>query len=294
MSDQKPSTMLAIVCGLIAIALLTGMDALIKALSPHASTIQIMLLRAAASIVWIVPYMLLAGIGWPARASLPGHARRVALMIVSNGAFFYALGSLPLAEVFALNFIAPIFIAIFGVMLLGESWGRNTVIGIVLGATGMLVILSPHIREFGRSEAALDGYIAAIVAPVVYAAAVVMLRSQAKSEHPAQIALAQMTMIAAVMLPFNAAAGWLHLPPIHWLTVAAIGFLSATGYLLLVKALSVITAVRYAAIEYTGLIWAAAIGYAFFSETPHPALWAGAALIMVGALTATISRETKK
>lgn len=294
MNDQKPSAALAIIYGLAAIALLTGMDALIKALSPHASTIQIMVLRAAASIAWIVPYLLLAGIGWPARASLPGHARRVALMIISNAAFFYALGRLPLAEVFALNFIAPIFIAIFGVMLLGEAWSRNTVVGIVLGAVGMLVILSPHVREFGRSGAALDGYGAAIVAPVVYAAAVVMLRSQAKSEHPAQIALAQMTMIAAVMLPFNVATGWSSLPPIHWLTVAVIGLLSATGYLLLVKALSAITAVRYAAIEYTGLIWAAAIGYAFFSEMPHPSLWLGAVLIMIGALVATISRETKK
>ena len=72
MSDPKPSAALAIVYGLAAIALLTGMDALIKALSPHASTIQIMLLRAAASIAWLAPYMLAARIGPPSRASLPG------------------------------------------------------------------------------------------------------------------------------------------------------------------------------------------------------------------------------
>ncbi len=291
MSDRKPSATLAIICGLAAIALLTGMDALIKALSPHVSTIQIMLLRAAASIAWIVPYMLVARIAPPSRDTFPGHARRVALMIIANAAFFYALGKLPLAEVFALNFIAPIFIAIFGVIFLGESWGRNTVIGIVLGAVGMMAILSPQLTSFGHSGAPLDGYIAAVVAPVVYAAAVVMLRSQAKSEHPAQIALAQMTMITAVMLPLTAATGWSPLPPIHWATVAAIGFLSAAGYLLLVKALSVITAVRYAAIEYTGLIWAAAIGYVFFSEIPPPALWFGAVLIMLGALAATVSRQ---
>lgn len=291
MSDPKPSAALAITYGLAAIALLTGMDALIKALSPHASTIQIMLLRAAASIAWLIPYMLVARIGPPSCASLPGHVKRVALMIVANGAFFYALGRLPLAEVFALNFIAPIFIAIFGVALLGESWGRNTIIGIVLGAIGMLVIASPHANEFGRAQAALDGYIAALVAPIVYAAAVVMLRSQAKSEHPAQIALAQMSMITVAMLPALALTGRTSLATPQWLIVAAIGFLSATGYLLLVKALSVITAVRYAAIEYTGLVWAAAIGYAFFSEVPPPALWFGAVLIMLGALAATVSRQ---
>lgn len=291
MSDSKPSAALAIAYGLAAIALLTGMDALIKALSPHASTIQIMLLRAAASIVWLVPYMVVAGIGPPSRASLPGHVKRVALMIVANGAFFYALGRLPLAEVFALNFIAPIFIAIFGVIFLGESWGRNTVIGIVLGAAGMLVIASPHASEFGRAQAALDGYIAALLAPIVYAAAVVMLRSQAKSEHPAQIALAQMSMITVAMLPAVALTGWTPLAMPQWQVVAAIGLLSATGYLLLVKALSVITAVRYAAIEYTGLVWAAAIGYVFFSEIPPPALWVGAVLIMIGALAATVARQ---
>lgn len=293
MSDRKPSTTAAILYGLAAIALLTGMDALIKALTPYASTIQIMFLRAAASIAWIVPYMLFAGIGIPSRASLPGHVKRVALMIVANGAFFYALGRLPLAEVFALNFIAPIFIALFGVLFLHEAWGRNTVVGIVLGAVGMLVISSPHASGFDRAAATWDGYVAAVVAPIVYAAAVVMLRSQAKIEHPAQIALAQMAMIAVAMIPALAATGWTSLEPVQWLVVAAIGFLSAAGYLLLVKALSVITAVRYAAIEYTGLVWAAGIGYVFFAEIPSVPVWFGAGLIMAGALAATLARETK-
>lgn len=291
MSDRKPSTAAAVVYGLAAIALLTGMDALIKALSPHASTVQIMFVRAAASIAWIVPYVLIADIGLPSRASLPGHARRVALMIGSNGAFFYALGRVPLAEVFALNFIAPIFIALFGVLFLGETWGRSTILGLVLGAIGMIVIASPHAAELGRAADAWDGYLAAVIAPIVYAAAVVMLRSQARTEHPAQIALAQMAMISAAMLPALAMTGWAPLAPAHWMIVAAIGFLSAAGYLLLVKALSVITAVRYAAVEYTGLVWAAVIGYVFFHEIPPATVWLGAALIMIGALAATLARD---
>lgn len=294
MTDTKPSTATAILYGLVAIALLTAMDGFIKALAAHASTMQIMLLRSAASIVWIVPYILIAQVGWPSRASLPGHARRVGLMIVSNGTFYYALGRLPLAEVFAINFIAPIFIVLFGVVFLGEGWGRNTVLGILLGAAGMFVIMSPHVATFGQSSGALDGYAAAVIAPIVYAAAVVMLRNQARSEHPAQIALTQMAMISVVTLPAVAATGWSPLSTLHWGYVAAIGLLSAVGYLVLVRALSVLSAVRYAAIEYTGLVWAGAIGLAFFNESPTATLWIGSAMIMAGAVVATLSREASK
>jgi S-adenosylmethionine uptake transporter len=43
-------------------------------------------------------------------------------------------------------------------------------------------------------------------------------------------------------------------------------------------------AARLAPIEYTALVWAALLGYAFYAETPAPATFAGAGLIIAGAL----------
>jgi S-adenosylmethionine uptake transporter len=43
-------------------------------------------------------------------------------------------------------------------------------------------------------------------------------------------------------------------------------------------------AARLAPLEYTALIWAALLGYAFFGEMPTIATVAGAAFIMVGAI----------
>ena len=45
--------------------------------------------------------------------------------------------------------------------------------------------------------------------------------------------------------------------------------------------------------EYTGLIWAALIGYAFFAETPRAMVWIGGSLVIIGCLAVARGRTLK-
>jgi S-adenosylmethionine uptake transporter len=42
--------------------------------------------------------------------------------------------------------------------------------------------------------------------------------------------------------------------------------------------------------EYSGIIWAALIGFVFFAETPRPMVWIGAVLVIAGCWTVARQR----
>ena len=279
--------------GATAIGLLTIMDALIKAVSGPFSATQILWLRFAITAVLSAALLMLWRQPWPARKSLPQHLLRAVLMIISNGTFIYALGTLPFAEVFALALTAPLFLAALGAVVLGERISAMTALGLALGFAGMLVIVFGN-GQFGGQAHPPVALIAALVAPVTYAVGLVLLRQQATGETPAQVVFAQALLVTLMVAPFMALQAWSGGLPTYAPTLLAIGALSTAGYLILVKALAGLTAVRYSVIEYTGLIWAALIGWIWFNERPSMALWIGAALIVGGACITVMQKEAAK
>jgi drug/metabolite transporter (DMT)-like permease len=136
--------------------------------------------------------------------------------------------------------------------------------------------------------------LAALVSPVTYAFNIVLLRQQATTETPVQVVVVQATLVTLFVTPLAVLSTWTLDAASVWPMILAIGITSTAGYLILVKALAGLTAVRYSVIEYSGLIWAALIGWVWFSEQPTPALWFGSTLIVAGALITVIQRETAK
>ena len=85
--------------------------------------------------------------GWPGRETVIFNATRSLLVVVVATTFFYALSVLPLAEAIALSFVSPLFMVLFGVLLLGERIDSRIGIAIAAGLAGMLLIAgSAHRR----------------------------------------------------------------------------------------------------------------------------------------------------
>ena len=104
------------------IALLTGMDALAKALAGGYGTFQIVFFRYAVSLLLFAAAIPLLRPQWPRRERLRAHAARAVLTMVTGVTFFYALGKLPFTEVFAIAYTGPIFVALFGALLQSATW----------------------------------------------------------------------------------------------------------------------------------------------------------------------------
>jgi drug/metabolite transporter (DMT)-like permease len=279
----------AIALATLAIFLLTTMDAVIKSLSVHFNALQIMYFRTVVGLLCAGILFLIIRPGLPNLEQLKSHALRSGIMLATGLMFFYALGQMPLAELFVYTFTAPMFIALFGALLLKERLSGQVMVGLGLGFTGIVaIVVTDPAARFGGGSA--TGLAAAILSPITYAFAMVLLRRQAGNEPVARIVFMQSLLISAVMVPVMA-----------WSTplpqggeigkVLVVGLLGTVGNYILTTAFKNAEAAKVAVAEYTGLIWAALIGYAFFHETPRIMVWVGGALVIAGCLSVVWARK---
>jgi drug/metabolite transporter (DMT)-like permease len=277
----------AMLLALAAIFLLTVMDSLIKSLAVRFNAAEIMFFRQGIGVFFALGLFLWFRPGWPSRAQWRGHFTRTLIMMATGLMFFHALGKMPLAELFVYTFTAPMFVALFGGLILKERLTRPVALGMALGFSGILVIVltDPAARFGGGSP---DGLAAAILSPVTYALAMVLLRKQAGSEPVPRIVFVQSLITAGIISAFVLPAFFLPSPPVpqggdlvRALAVAALG---TAGNFLLAMAFSKAEAAKVIVAEYTGMIWAALLGFVFFAETPRPMVWVGGLLVIMGCL----------
>jgi drug/metabolite transporter (DMT)-like permease len=273
----------ALLLALVADGLLSLMDAIIKSMTDRYPTFVIAFLRFASGTFWSSLLLCAARPGWPSRETAMYNATRSVLVVMTATAFFYALGQLPLAEVVALSFLSPLFIALFGVLFLAEKIDRRILIALASGFLGMLLIAGGKLGSGTYGSGALYGVAACIVSAVCYALALVLLRARAQRDSLPVIVWFQNCGPALFLAP-AAALVWVMPTLADFGLFALIGLIGVTGHYLLANAFARAEAARLAPVHYTTLIWGAAFGYFVFSEVPGLSTWLGAGLIVVGTL----------
>ena len=279
------TTGLALAAAALAAACFIGMDGTAKLLGERYSTPQVTFLRFATGAVFAVPLWLWRRTPLPARPQWRWHALRSALLLVALLTWFFSLSRLPLVQAVGVGYTAPLFIALLAMWLLRERPSRWIWAALAMGALGVAVALWPELSatHLAGSDARLWGMAAAGVSAVTYAGVVVVARHQAQHDALWTILLVQnllpVGVLAAPML-------WLWQPmqvgdiPILLL----MGALATGGLLCITWAFSHIEASRAAPMEYTGLVWAALLGFLVFGEVPTVWSLSSAALIMLGCL----------
>lgn len=269
----------------LGVGVLSCMDALIKHVAARHHTFEVAFLRYAIGLVFAGAVVALTRPGWPSRESLIVNGSRSFIVALTATCFFYALGALPLAETIALSFLSPVFLAIFGVVILREPVDGRIGAALAIGLTGMLVIVGPRLGAEGYAGSAALGALAALVSAVSYALAMTLLRARARHDPVVTIVFIQ-NIGPALILMIPALAVWETPAAGDWWVFLAIGAGGVAGHLLLAMAFARAEAARLAPLEYTALVWATLFGLIFYGEVPTPFVLAGAALI-VGAAVAT-------
>lgn len=262
----------------LGVAVMSGMDAVIKAAAADAHVLAITLGRYAFAAVF-------AGVIW-ARAGQPSvtaemwraHAVRGVFIALSATSFFYSISVLPLAEAITLGFIAPLLIPPVARVLIGERMRATNVIAALIGFGGVIVAVqgAPPMSE--APQRAL-GVAAALFAAVTYAVSMTLMRARAQRDGAPIVNL--MAAIVPGLIVATPALIFAPPPPAHsYALFALIGLCGATGMYLFARAYAAAEAQSLAPVQYTELIWAGAFGYLFFNETPRPHVIAGAAVIV--------------
>ncbi len=275
-----------VIDGVIAIALLSVMDAIIKKLVATIPVLEVAFLRYGVGSVAMTAVLAATRPGWPRAETVRANALRAILVVVAAVAFFYALGVLPLAETLILSFVSPLFTALLATALLGERLRLRTLGAIAAGFAGVLVIVGGKggLPGSARPGAAfpLLGIGAVLLSAVAYSASNVLLRARAQRDPVLHIVLIQ-NIAPAAILAGPASLNWAAPTGREALLTLAVGLLGVSGHLLLARAYANAEASRLAPLDYTALIWAAGIGFLVYAEVPAPSAILGAGLIGAGA-----------
>ena len=285
---MKPS-FLASAAPLAAVALsaafFIGMDTVVKLLAPRFEAVQLTFLRFASGSAFALALWAWFRTPMPARASWPLHALRAALLLAALVSWFHAIKHLALVQAVAVGYTAPIFIALLAMLVLRERPSRWVGVSLALGALGVGVGLWPEWQSSATPGSAtrVQGVLAAAFSAVCYAGVVVLARHQAQRDALWTILLVQ-NLLPLLLLGPAAAWAWRPMQTSDLVPVAAIGLLATGGLMGLTWAFARVEASRAAPLEYTGLLWAALLGWWVFGEQPGWHQFASAGLIICGAL----------
>lgn len=221
---------------------------------------------------------------WPSARALRLNVARGATGGLSVLLFFWGLARVPMAQSVALTFLAPLIALFLAAATLGERIRRAAIIGSLVATLGVLVIAAGE-RGGAASSDHLMGTAAIVIASVLYAISLVLLRAQAQVADPLEVTLFTMLVIAvllAIGAPiFATTPDWPQTPAI--LAAAVLGTISS---LLLAWAYGRAEAQVLAPVEYTAFLWAAALGWLVFGERVSAMTVTGAVLIVGGCLIA--------
>jgi len=146
-TPDRARPLTGIACKLCSVTFFITMASLIKATSGHVPPGEAVFFRSFFAIPVILIWLALRGdlrTGLRVRSPL-NHFWRGFVGTAAMGLGFAALGLLPLPEVTALGYAAPLLVVIFAAMFLNEQVGVFRLGAVGLGLVGVLIVLAPRL-----------------------------------------------------------------------------------------------------------------------------------------------------
>ena len=279
------TTALALAAAVLAAATFIAMDGAAKWLGERYGTVQVTFLRFAFGTLYAVPLWLWWRTPLPTRSQWRWHLLRSLLLLVALLTWFHALNALPLVQAVGIGYTAPIFISLLAMWVLGERPSRWLWAALALGMSGVVVGLWPELAatDAAGSEARLWGMAAAGVSALAYAGGMVVARHQAQHGALWTILLVQ-NVVPMLLMAVPMGALWQPMRLSDVPTLLLMGGFATIGMVAITWAYSHVEASRAAPLEYTGLVWAALLGWLVFGEMPTAWSVGSSALIVLGCL----------
>jgi drug/metabolite transporter (DMT)-like permease len=292
--DHAISPLKGIGFKLVSVIAFVTMSALIKATAEHVPPGEAVFFRSFFAIPVILAWLLARGdLRTGLRVESPiGHFWRGFIGTSAMGLGFAGLGLLPLPEVTAIGYAAPILVVIFAAMFLNESVGLFRLSAVALGLVGVLIVLAPRLSAFeGNSIPTTEALGALVVLAGAGCAALaqVYVRKLVQTEQTSAIvfffSLSAATFSLAT-IPF----GWVVPAPREAMLLIGAGVLGGLGQIFVTSAYRHADASVVAPFDYASMLFALAFGYVFFDEVPTGTMLLGVAIVMVAGV-AIILRE---
>ena len=269
----------------VSVIVFITMASLIKATAPHVPSGEAVFFRSVFAMPVIVVWLAMRReLDTGFRASNPmGHVWRGLVGTIAMGLGFAGLGYLPLPEVTAIGYAAPLLTVIFAAMFLGETVRAFRITAVALGLIGVLIVVWPRLSITSGdhlSQAQAFGAVLVLGGAVFAALAQVFVRKLVNTEKtPAIVFYFSLTasILSLATLPF----GWVIPTPTEAALLIGSGLLGGVGQIFLTSSYREADASVVAPFDYASMIFALAIGYFVFAEVPTVTMLIGASLVVL-------------
>lgn len=262
-----------------------GVSMVVHSLAGRIHPFEIAFFRTLFLLFFMSPLLLRSGWSVLRTRNWRMHLFRCLASVAAMMSWFSALSLMPIAEVTALTFTAPLFSTLGAGLLLGERVGVRRWGAVLIGFAGTLVILRPGV------EALAPGAWVALLAALFMAIIPLSVKVLSRTDPPTTVVL----LVALLSTPLSlipALFVWTAPPPDTWPWLVASGLFATGVQWGMAKAYALADVTAVLPFDFSRLIFVAAGGFLMFGEVLD--LWTVAgAVIIFSATLYTARREAR-
>lgn len=264
---------------LLDMALVTTMQAIVKAEGDTYPAVQLVFLRSLVGFLSVAPLMWRHRVKLTNLSNIRGHLARVAFNSAALTFNFAAFAALPLALVTAIGFTRPLVLLIMAAVLLRESVSRIRYAFAILGFFGVLIMVRPDAIPWNFGIAAAFGS--------VFFGSLAVVQTRRLAGEDTVVLMLFYTVGLTVLTAIPAALVWVPISLSEAPNIILVGILAQLGQYCWLRAYQKQEARLLAPIGYLSIVFSGFAGWLYFGEIPSLSLWIGAAIVVLTTLLAS-------
>ena len=228
-------------------------------------------------LVIILPYIIKNKEAVLKTTHLKQHFLRAILGLPAMLIYFSALVLLPIEKLTAISFVVPLIVTILAVFFLGEKIYIYRTLALILGFSGMLVIIRP-----GFVDISIGVYMV-LFSALLWSVNIIITKKISKDDSAITI-LAYQSIFMSLLSFFIVLFFW-EMPSIKTFIYLILAAMCGTVlHLTLNHAFKLVDVSMTQPYSFLNLVFASIIGYFVFDEMPDLYTWIGALIIFTGVL----------
>lgn len=274
--DFGSSTVRGIAWMVLSGLLFVFVTGIVRYLGSDIPAIEAAFIRYAFGLLLLGPVLVRVLRARPRAAMVRFHAVRGFVHGFAVMLWFFAMARIPIADVTAIGYTAPIFIALGAGFFLGETLHLRRIAGVVIGFIGTLIIVRPGF------ETVSPGQLAQLAAAPLFATSYIIAKKMTAREDPLVIVGMLSLFVTLTLLP-GALYSWRQ-PTVEEVALLGLTACFATaGHWTLTRALRAAPITVTQPISFLQLVWATILGATMFAEPVDIWVVAGGGLIVAAA-----------
>ena len=254
--------------------LFLGVTVLVKILGPRVPAPEAAFLRYLLGLVLLIPML---------KTSLKDKLDSVLWVnFIARGIFhtlavvlwFFAMTQIPIAEVTAMNYLSPVYVALGAVLFLKEKMAIRRVLAVIFALVGALVILRPGFREVSVGHVAMMG-------TAIFFAGSYLFAKHLTNRVSAETVVIMLSILVTIGLFPLAYIVWVPPRVDELIILFGVAVLATLGHYTMTKAFMAAPVTVTQPVTFLQLIWAISVGALFFNENIDPFVIAGGIIIVL-------------